>query len=191
MPVQIRGTVLTLRRAGAYHPVTLGATALATQVPPGPFLTGAGRRPPPPPLRRGALPVPRLRPGPAHAGGTVEIVFEARGPGTRWLASLRARDVLDTVGPLGRPFPIPRDPSSCLLIGVGYGSAPLFGLAARLRERGCSIDYLLGGESADRVFGALTARRNGRSAAVATGDGSVGGRAPGTGVMGQVSRESR
>jgi len=52
-----------------------------------------------------------------------------------------------------------------VLLGVGYGSAPLFALAARLRERGCSIDYLLGGDSADRVFGALTARRNGRSAA--------------------------
>ena len=124
-------------------------------------------------------------------GGTVEFVFEARGPGTRWLAGLRARDTLDTVGPLGRPFPIPRDPSSCLLLGVGYGSAPLFALAVRLRERGCSIDYLLGGESADRVFGALTARRNGRSAAVATTDGSFGARGPVTGLMEQIIREAR
>ena len=129
-------------------------------------------------LGRRAFAVHDVRP---DHGGTVEFVFEARGPGTRWLASLRARDVLDTVGPLGRPFPIPRDPSSCLLLGVGYGSAPLFALAARLRERGCSIDYLLGGESADRVFGALTARRNGRSAAVATTDGSFGARGPVTG----------
>ena len=86
-------------------------------------------------LGRRAFSVHDVRP---DHGGTVEFVFEARGPGTRWLAALRARDVLDIVGPLGRPVPVPRDPSSCLLLGVGYGSAPLFALAARLRERGCT-----------------------------------------------------
>jgi dihydroorotate dehydrogenase electron transfer subunit len=80
---------------------------------------------------------------------------------------------------------------SCLLLGVGYGSAPLFALAARLRERGCSIDYLLGAPSADRVFGALTARRNGRSAAVATTDGSFGARGTVTALMEQIIREAR
>jgi dihydroorotate dehydrogenase electron transfer subunit len=188
VPVQIRGTVLTLRRVDAYHALTLVAPAIATKFRPGQFITIAVGGPETSMLGRRAFAVHDVRP---DHGGTVEIVFEARGPGTRWLASLRARDVLDTVGPLGRPFPIPRDPSSCLLIGVGYGSAPLFGLAARLRERGCSIDYLLGGESADRVFGALTARRNGRSAAVATTDGSFGARGQVTGLMEQIIREAR
>ena len=167
MPVQIRGTVLTLRRVDAYHALTLVAPAIATKFRPGQFITIAVGGPETSMLGRRAFAVHDVRP---DHGGTVEIVFEARGPGTRWLASLRARDTLDTVGPLGRPFPIPRDPSSCLLIGVGYGSAPLFGLAARLRERGCSTDYLLGGESADRVFGAR---------------GAV------TGLMEQIIREAR
>src|SRR5206468_3962610 len=125
-PVQIRGTVLTLRRVDAYHALTLVAPAIATKFRPGQFVTIA-------------------------VGG----------------------------------------PSSCLLLGVGYGSAPLFALAARLRERGCSIDYLLGGDSADRVFGALTARRNGRSAVVATTDGSFGARGSVTGLMEQIIREAR
>jgi dihydroorotate dehydrogenase electron transfer subunit len=98
---------------------------------------------------------------------------------------------VDAVGPLGRPFPVPKDPSRCLLLGVGYGSAPLFGLAARLRERGCSVDFLLGGQSADRVFGALTARRSGRSATVATADGSLGARGGVTTMLEQVIREAR
>ena len=187
-PVQIRGTVLTLRRVDAYHALTLVAPAIATKFRPGQFITIAVGGPETSLLGRRAFAVHDVRP---DHGGTVEFVFEARGPGTRWLAALRARDVLDTVGPLGRPFPIPRDPSSCLLLGVGYGSAPLLGLAARLRERGCSIDYLLGGDSADRVFGALTARRNGRSAAVATTDGSFGVRGPVTGLMEQIIREAR
>ena len=187
-PVQIRGTVLTLRRVDAYHALTLVAPAIATKFRPGQFITIAVGGPETSMLGRRAFAVHDVRP---DHGGTVEFVFEARGPGTRWLTALRARDVLDIVGPLGRPFPIPRDPSSCLLLGVGYGSAPLFGLAARLRERGCSIDYLLGGDSADRVFGALTARRNGRSAAVATADGSFGARGPVTGLMEQIIREAR
>jgi len=187
-PVQIRGTVLTLRRVDAYHALTLVAPAIATKFRPGQFVTIAVGGPETSMLGRRAFAVHDVRP---DHGGTVEFVFEARGPGTRWLASLRARDVLDTVGPLGRPFPIPRDPSSCLLLGVGYGSAPLFALAARLRERGCSIDYLLGGDSADRVFGALTARRNGRSTAVATTDGSFGARGAVTGLMEQIIREAR
>jgi dihydroorotate dehydrogenase electron transfer subunit len=187
-PVQIRGTVLTLRRVDAYHAMTLVAPAIAAKFRPGQFITIAVGGPDTAMLGRRAFVVHDVRP---DHGGTVEFVFEARGPGTRWLAGLRARDVLDTVGPLGRPFPIPRDPSKCLLLGVGYGSAPLFGLSARLRERGCSVDYLLGGESADRVFGALTARRNGRSASVTTTDGSFGARGPVTALLEQVIREAR
>ena len=79
-------------------------------------------------LGRRAFAVHDVRP---DHGGTVEFVFEALGPGTRWLAALRARDPLDVVGPLGRPFPVPKNPSRCLLLGVGYGSAPLFALAAQ------------------------------------------------------------
>ena len=119
-------------------------------------------------------------------GGTVEFVFLPREPGAQWLADCRARDVLDIVGPLGRPFPVPRDPASCLLLGVGSGGAPLFSLAARLAERGCPSDFLLGAESADRVFGALTARRTGRSAVITTADGSLGARGSVADLLQQV-----
>jgi len=113
------------------------------------------------------------------------------GRGTRWLAERRARDVLDVTGPLGRPFPLPRDPASCLLIGGGYGSAPLFALADRLRERGSQVDFLLGAGSGDRVFGALTARRTGRTATITTEDGSLGTRGLVTDMLDQVIHEGR
>jgi dihydroorotate dehydrogenase electron transfer subunit len=187
-PVQVRATVLTARRVDAYHALTLVAPPIAARFRPGQFITVAVGGPQTSMVGRRAFAVHDIRP---DHGGTVEVVFEAVGPGTQWLAGLRARDPLDVTGPLGRPFPVPKSSSRCLLIGVGYGSAPLFALAARLSDRGSTVDYLLGGASADRVFGALTARRSGRSATVATADGSLGARGPVTAMLEQVIREAR
>jgi len=187
-PVQVRATVLTVRRVDAYHALTLVAPAIAARFRPGQFITVAVGGPETSMLARRSFAVQDVR---SDHGGTVEFVFETRGPGTRWLAGLRAREVLDVTGPLGRPFPLPKDPSSCLLLGVGYGCAPLFALAARLRERGSSVDFLLGAQRADRVFGALTARRSGRSATVTTSDGSFGARGAVTDLLEQVIREAR
>jgi dihydroorotate dehydrogenase electron transfer subunit len=172
-PVQVRGTVLTVRRVDAYVAMTVVAPAIATRFRPGQFIAIAVGGPQSGMLARRAFSVHDVRP---DHGGTVEFVFPPREPGAQWLAECRARDVLDVVGPLGRPFPVPRDPASCLLLGVGPGAAPLFALASRLTERGANPDFLLGAESADRVFGALTARRVGRSAVITTADGSLGAR---------------
>ena len=162
-PVQVPGTVLTVRRVDAYHAMTVVAPGVAARFRPGQFVAVAVGGPDSSMLLRRAFSIHDVRP---DHGGTVEFIFAARGRGTRWLAQCRARDVLDVTGPLGRPFPVPRDPVRCLLIGGGYGSAPLFPLASRLRERRCSVDFLLGAATGDRVFGALTARRTGRTAAV-------------------------
>jgi dihydroorotate dehydrogenase electron transfer subunit len=187
-PVQVSGPVLTVRRIDAYHAVTMVAPAIATRFKPGQFLTVAVGGPDTSMLLRRAFSVHDVRP---DHGGTVEFVFSARGPGTRWLAARRSRDILDAVGPLGRPFPVPREPVSCLLVGAGYGCTALFPLADRLRGRGCQVDFLLGAESADRVFGALRARRTGRSATITTEDGSIGVRGVVTDMLGQVIQEAR
>jgi dihydroorotate dehydrogenase electron transfer subunit len=80
---------------------------------------------------------------------------------------------------------------NCLLVGGGYGSAPLFPLAGRLRERNCRVDFLIGAASAERVFGALTARRTGRTATITTEDGSLGARGLVTDMLSQVTHEAR
>src|SRR5262249_60344394 len=93
----------------------------------------------------------------ADNGGTVEFVFAVVGPGTRWLAERRTRDMIDIAGPLGRPFPVPRDPVNCLLVGGGYGSAPPVPLADRPRGRGCTVDLPVCAAAADPRCGALPA----------------------------------
>jgi dihydroorotate dehydrogenase electron transfer subunit len=187
-PLQVRGTVLTVRKVDAYHAITIVAPGIAARFKPGQFVALAVGGPETSMVLSRAFSIYDVRP---DHGGTVEFVFAASGPGTRWLAERRARDVLDLTGPLGRPFPVPRDPVSCLLVGGGYGSAPLFALADRLRERRCSVDFLLGAASGDRVFGALTARRTGRSATITTADGSLGVRGIVTDMLGQVIHEAR
>ncbi len=187
-PVQVRGTVLTVRRIDAYHAMTIVAPGIAARFRPGQFVAVAVGGPDSSMLLRRAFSIHDVRP---DHGGTVEFVFAVHGRGTRWLAERRARDVLDVTGPLGRPFPVPRDPVSCLLVGGGFGSAPLFALAGRLRERRCPVDFLLGAATGDRVFGALTARRTGRIAAITTEDGSLGTRGVVTDMLSQLIHEAR
>jgi dihydroorotate dehydrogenase electron transfer subunit len=187
-PVQVRGTVLTVRPVDAYYAMTLVTPAIAARFRPGQFITLAVGGPDTSMMLSRAFSIHDVRP---DHGGTVEFVFAAQGRGTQWLAERRARDVLDVTGPLGRPFPLPRDPANCLLVGGGYGSAPLFALAARLRERGCEVDFLLGAGTGERVFGALTARRTGRSAAITTEDGSLGSRGLVTDLLDQVIHDGR
>ena len=53
------------------------------------------------------------------------------------------------------------------------------------------MDFLLGAATGDRIFGALTARRTGRTATITTVDGSLGARGIVTDMMGQIIHEAR
>ncbi len=158
-PVQVTGTVLTMRRVDAYHAMTVVAPGIADRFRPGHFVTVAVGGPRTSTLTRRAFAVHDVKP---DYGGTVELVFTVRGAGTAWLADRRARDPLDLIGPLGRPFPIPRDPASCLLVGSEHGAAGLFALADVLQQRNCRVDFVLGAASSDRVFGAPAGPADGR-----------------------------
>ncbi|MQA86884.1 MAG: dihydroorotate dehydrogenase electron transfer subunit [Streptosporangiales bacterium] len=187
-PIQLRGPVLTRRQAGAYVSLTVVAPGIPEQFRPGQFVAVAVGGEGSAMLLRRAFSIFDVKP---DHGGAVEFVFAVHGKGTAWLADRRPRDVLDLVGPLGRPFPLPRYPAHCVLVGGGYGSAPLFTLADRLRGRGCRVDFVLGAATADRVFGALTARRVGETARITTEDGSLGARGVVTDVLPSVIRESQ
>ena len=187
-PVQVTGTVLTTRRVAAYPARPVGAPGIAAGSPPGHFGPVAGGGPRTSMPARRAFSVHDVKP---DYGGTVELVFAVRGAGTAWLAERKARDTLDLVGPLGRPYPVPRDPCSCVLVGGEYGSSSLFALADTLQRRGCRVDFVLGAASADRVFGALRARRMGETTTLTTEDGSLGLRGRVTDVLPSVIADAR
>ena len=181
-PVQVRGEVLSVRRAGDYHQLTLVAPGVAEQVRPGHFVALAVGGEDTSMLLRRAFSVYRTQDRGVY-GGTVEIVVAEHGRGTRWLSRVRQHDALDVVGPLGKPFALPKEPVTCTLVGGGYGSAPLFSLAEQLRERGCRVDFVLGAATESRLFGVLEAKRMAQSVVVATEDGSLGDRGRVTDVL--------
>lgn len=171
--VQVRGTVLTMRKVGAYHSMVLVAPGVAEAARPGHFVALAVGGEDSGMILRRAFSLYRTSDRGVY-GGTIEIVFSVSGKGTAWLARRTTHDVVDVVGPLGRPFALPREPVSATLVGGGYGSAPLFSLGEALLARGCRVDVVLGAASEDRLFGALEARRLSTTIAVTTDDGSAG-----------------
>jgi dihydroorotate dehydrogenase electron transfer subunit len=175
MPVQVQGEVLSIRRVGAYHAMTVVAPGIAEQARPGHFVAVQVGGPESSMLLRRAFAIYDVKERGVY-GGTVEFVFAVHGKGTAWLSHRRPQDKVDIVGPLGKPFRLPTSAVTATLVGGGYGSAPLLPLAQALRERGCRVDFVLGAGSGDRLFGQLDAKRMASSIAVTTDDGSVGDR---------------
>ncbi|QGN57104.1 dihydroorotate dehydrogenase electron transfer subunit [Nostocoides sp. HKS02] len=171
--LQVTGELIASRRAGAYHHLTFVAPGLAELARPGQFVALAVGGEAGGTLLRRCFSIHKVSPSGTY-GGTVDVVISPVGPGTRWLSDLRAHDEVDIVGPLGRPFPLPTEPVPCVLVGGGYGSAPLFWLAETLRERGCHVELLLGAATEQKLFGVVEARRSADGVTVTTDDGSMG-----------------
>jgi dihydroorotate dehydrogenase electron transfer subunit len=173
MPIQHEASVIANSRAGAYQIITLTADEIPKEFKPGQFVTLAIGG-----ISSGLILRRSFSIYQAHDrgvyGGTIDIVVAAHGEGTKWISQLKRNDSVNIVGPLGKPFPIPKDPVSCVLIGGGYGSAPLFKLAEALRAKGCRVDFILGAQTNEKLFGLLEARRLGHNVLITTQDGSAG-----------------
>ena len=173
--VQVDAEVLGNSAAGAYRHLTLVTPGLPEIARPGQFVAlsvGDGTSSM---LLRRSFSIHRVSPAGTY-GATTEIVVAAHGPGTRAITALQPGETVSVVGPLGRGFPLPSQPVPCILVGGGYGSAPLFWLAEQLRERGCSVEIVLGAASADRLYGVVEARRVADGVTITTDDGSAGTR---------------
>lgn len=173
VPVQVKGEVLDMRRVGAYQVLSLTAPGITDMTRPGHFVTlGIGGEESSMVLRR-AFAIHQVQSRGVY-GGTLDVVIGVHGKGTRWLSERRRHDVIDIVGPLGRPFVLPKERVACVLIGGGYGSAPLFMLAEQLRERGCRVDVVVGASTEEKLFGVLDLKRLASTLTITTDDGSLG-----------------
>ena len=160
------------RLGDPYHSLTIVAPEVCKEANPGQFI--AVRFPDDASLLlRRPFSIHRVDRRPGWAG-TIEIVFDVRGPGTSALARSRPHTVLDVLGPLGRPFGLPRSPTTCLLVGGGIGAAPLLFLAEELRNHGHRVDFILGGRTQEHLLRQIEAKRLAMTVRFTTDDGSAG-----------------
>lgn len=182
---RVRAEIVRRRTLGPYVSLTLAADRIAATAVPGQFVEVAVGGPAT--LLRRPLSIAGITRG--GSVGTIEIVFEPIGPGTAWLATLDVRDQLDVMGPLGTGFPIPKRAVPSLLVGGGYGAAPLYALAEELVRAGMRVDMIIGAATADRLLGSIEAKRAASTVRLTTEDGSAGQRGRVTDVLEQALDE--
>lgn len=170
---QISAEILSNKRVGQYHQILINIHELAQYAKPGNFVAiSVGGENSSLILRR-AFAISRVSHR-ADYGGTMELIVAPHGAGSRWLCAQEEGAWLDIVAPLGSAFGIPTTQVRTLLIGGGYGSAPLFGLAEVLKSRGCRVDMILGASTSEKIYAPQEGKRSVSSLLVYTEDGSAG-----------------
>lgn len=165
--------VVSNKRVGQYHQIILNIGDLAAVCKPGNFVAiSVGGDTSRMVLRR-AFAISRVATN-ATFGGTMELIVAPHGLGSKWLCAQQEGELIDIVAPLGTAFGIPTEPVPVLLVGGGYGSAPLFGLAEVLNARGCRVDMLLGASTASKIYAPMEGKRAVNSMRIYTEDGSMG-----------------
>lgn len=171
---QVAATLVSNKRIGQYHQILLHIGQAVHKCRPGNFAAisvggvNSGL------ILRRAFAISRVSHNTGKGDGTMELIIAPHGAGSRWLCSQPEGAMLDVVVPLGTAFGIPTEPAQALLIGGGYGSAPLFGLAEVLKSRGCRVDMILGASTAGKIYAPIEGKRSVNSLKIYTEDGSAG-----------------
>ncbi|MFM7860204.1 MAG: dihydroorotate dehydrogenase electron transfer subunit [Candidatus Nanopelagicaceae bacterium] len=157
------------RRLGVYHQIVIELGDLVRHIKPGNFIAISVGGDTSRMILRRAFAISRV-----NDRGTIELIVSPMGSGSKWLCSQNEGNSLDVVVPLGTAFGIPTEPVSALLVGGGYGSAPLFGLADVLKEHGHRVIMALGASSAAKIYAPIEGRRSASLLKIYTEDGSAG-----------------
>ncbi len=176
---QILAEVISNKKFGPYHHMVFAVGDMAASIKPGNFVAiSVGGEQSSLILRRAFAIYRAIDKGPM--GGSIELVVAPHGQGSNWLCARAIGEFVDLIGPLGTSFGIPTSNANAMLIGGGYGSAPLFALAELLKNRGCRVDMVLGASTANKIFAPLEGKRTVSSLTLTTDDGSAG-------IHGQIS----
>lgn len=170
---QISAEIIGNKKVGPYHHMVFSVGDIAAHVKPGNFAAiSVGGESSSMVLRRAFAIYRAIDKG--MLGGTIELVVAPHGAGSKWLTKQNVGDFVDLIAPLGTAFGIPTSNANAMLIGGGYGSAPLFALAEILKNRGCRVDMVLGASTATKIYAPLEGKRSVSSLTLTTDDGSAG-----------------
>lgn len=170
---QLLAPIVSNKKVGQYHQIIINIGDTAAACKPGNFVAisvgGDSSRM----VLRRAFAISRVSTS-TTVGGTMELIVAPHGQGSKWLCGQGEGVVLDLIAPLGTAFGIPTEAVPVLLVGGGYGSAPLFGLAELLNSRGCRVDMLLGASTGSKIYAPMEGKRAVNSMRIFTEDGSMG-----------------
>ena len=170
---QLLAPIVSNKKVGQYHQIIINIGDTAAACKPGNFVAisvgGDSSRM----VLRRAFAISRVSTS-TTVGGTMELIVAPHGQGSKWLCAQGEGVVLDLIAPLGTAFGIPTEAVPVLLVGGGYGSAPLFGLAELLNSRGCRVDMILGASTGSKIYAPMEGKRAVNSMRIFTEDGSMG-----------------
>ncbi|MGN0346177.1 MAG: sulfide/dihydroorotate dehydrogenase-like FAD/NAD-binding protein [Lachnospiraceae bacterium] len=113
--------------------------------------------------------------------GTITIVFQIVGAGTKMMAGLKAGDAFaDFVGPLGCPSDLCTEPleevkkKHIVFIAGGVGTAPVYPQVKWLHEHGVDCDVIVGAKTKDILIMEKEMEAVATNLYVTTDDGSYG-----------------
>lgn len=113
--------------------------------------------------------------------GTVTIVTQTVGAGTRRMAELQTGDAfMDVVGPLGNPSELVKTPieelkqKKILFVGGGLGTAPVYPQVKWMHEHGIDVDVIIGAKTKDLVILEDEMKAVAGNLYITTDDGSYG-----------------
>lgn len=162
--------ITKVRRFGPYAHITFYAPGLAKKAKPGQFVEVKIEGPNAPFWRR-----PFCICRADAAAGTIDLLIKSVGTGSRLISAREAGERVDILGPLGNGFKVPgRGP--VILVGGGFGVAPLLFLAERLKTQGRPAEVLIGGRCEDDLLLRKEMKLAGALVACSTEDGSAGHR---------------
>ena len=117
-----------------------------------------------------------------RAAGSVSLLFQAHGGGTRNLSKTRVGSPIDLLGPLGLPVELPQAGATVVFVAGGLGIASLTALMDEGALRDWRMVLLVGARNAWRLYPSRLLP-SGVTEITSTDDGSAGARSPVTHLL--------
>ncbi|HIH37817.1 dihydroorotate dehydrogenase electron transfer subunit [Candidatus Woesearchaeota archaeon] len=112
------------------------------------------------------------------------------GPFSEKIFEKKIGDTFSYFGPYGTSFSIPEN-QHLATVGGGYGAAALAWVAKEAKEKGCSVDFIVGARKKESILFAKKVKAAGMNVIITTDDGSAGLKGRTTDALADLIKNSR